>query len=103
MERRLVLSFSRIARGISAAERRAGAFEAEAVETALGIVEGGVDAGELLVRHHVASEPGLDLGQAGIVGVLERLEGAGKIVEGRGDIVGHGFGFNNGNHHNPSI
>jgi hypothetical protein len=103
MERRLVLSFSRIARGICTAERRAGALEAQTVEASLGVVEGGVDAGELLVRHHVAREPSLDLGQAGVVGVLECLEGVGKIIEGRGDIVGHGFGFNNGNHHNPSI
>jgi hypothetical protein len=102
VERRLVLGLGRIAQGIGAASQgRAGAIEGEAVETALGVVESGVDAGELLVRHHVAREPGLDLGQARVVGVLERLEGTGEIIEGRGDIVGHGFGFNNGNHHNP--
>ena len=81
--------------------RRAGTVEAQTVEAALGIVEGGVDAGELLVRHHIAREPGLDLGQARVVGVLERLEGTGEILKRRGDIIGHGFGFNNGNHHNP--
>ena len=52
-----------------------------------------VDAGELLVGHDVAGEPRLDLGETRVVGVLEGLEGAGEIVERRGDVAGGGFGL----------
>ena len=97
-------AFSRIARGVGvASERRTRAVEGKTVEAALGVVERGVDAGELLVRHDVAGEPRLDLGQTRIVGVLEGLEGPGEILERRSDVVGCGFGLNNWDHHNQSV
>ena len=62
------------------------ALDLQPVEPALGIVERGVNAGELLLRRDVRAEPGLDLAEPAVVGLAEGVEGAGEILEGVGDL-----------------
>jgi hypothetical protein len=82
--------------GRGAGERRAARVEADAVEPALVLVERVADAGELLLGDGVAGEPGLDLRQARLVRLLEGLEGAGELLEGARRLLAGRGGFDLG-------
>jgi hypothetical protein len=87
-----VLGEQRIARRIGA-ERRTGAVQRKVVDPALRVVQRPVDASELFVGERIGGQARLDLRQPLVVRLLEGLEGAGKIVEGGGHVVGGGFGL----------
>jgi hypothetical protein len=83
----------RIPRRLRASERRARTLDGQPVELALRLIERTVDAGELFFRDDIAGEARLDLPETLVVGVLERLERAGEIVESGADIVRRGLHF----------
>jgi hypothetical protein len=74
------------------AERRAARVERDAVDAALRLVEGLSDAGDLLLGDDVGRDAGLERGEARVVRLLERLEGAGELVEGCRHLGGLGLG-----------
>ncbi len=76
--------------GARIGERGAGALQADPVEPGAGRVEGGVDAGELLLGHDIGAEAPFDLAQTVVVRFLEGLEGGGKVIDGRADRAGLG-------------
>ena len=99
MERRLVLGLGRIARVVGAppsggrersrasrSRRRLASSSAVSMRASFSSVTTSPES-----RVSISDE-------ARVVGVLERLEGAGEILEGRGDVVGRGFGFYNWDH-----
>ena len=75
-----------------AAEVRAGGFQRQVVDDALGLVERAVEAVDLVGGDDVGRHAALELAEALVVGVLEGLEGAHEVAEGGVEVVG-GFGF----------
>ena len=92
LERGLVLQQrARRANG-QAAELRARALQGELIDRRLVLVEGAVDALELLGGDHVLRDALLDLGEPLVVGRLERLEGAHEFVEGERHVLARAAG-----------
>jgi hypothetical protein len=65
-------------------------FQRELVNDRLMLVDGAVDAVELLGREHVDRQAFLDLGDALLVLGFERFEGAHEVVESVGHVVAGG-------------
>ena len=75
-----------------------GAGEVRASRFQLQLVEGAVDAIDLVGGDDVGRHAPLELAEAVVVGVLEGFEGAHEVVEGAGEVVAGprvlgGFGF----------
>jgi hypothetical protein len=71
---------------LAAAEQGPAGLEDELVDAALGVVDGLVDAGDLLVEEDVARDAPLDGVEALVIGLAERLEGAHEVLEGGRDL-----------------
>ncbi len=87
----LVLQARRGRAGRSRLERRALGLGGERVEHALLLVQRAVDAIDAVGGDDVGGHAGLDLVEAGVVGLLEGLEGAHELVEGGSGAAGLGL------------
>ncbi len=74
-------------------ERRALGLVASVSSTRLLLVEGAVDAIDAFGGDDVGRHTRFDLVKAGVVGLLEGLEGAHEVVEGSGSACGLGFEY----------
>lgn len=82
------------------AERGTARVERHAVDAPMRLVDGLIDAGELLLADDVGREPRLDLGEPRVVRLLVRLDDAGVLVEG-GRLGGFGLGGLERSHGDP--
>ena len=103
LEGRLVLDRVCRQRLAVAAEQRPAGLQHQRIHQPLLLVERAVDAVDLLDGQHVGDALLLDLGEAGVVLRLERLEGPHEVFERPGDIAGRLRGLGLGRGHGFSL
>ena len=81
LEGGLVLQYSAACAEARGPERRARRLQRELVDQRLVLIDGAIDAVELLGGHDVRRDALLDLREPLVIGELERLEGAHELVE----------------------